>query len=462
MNVTDLKGAGLFVPYDQMPSHVVYEDKCRLADTILSLIGGALAVPAGETELLRETIKEEPGARPVWPLIPQTSVEMAGFLNGFFIRYADLGDTYRRRNKIGAGGHPSDMFAGILAICDSGDVTGKRILELSHLAYQMYSILQENMMYKRLEIDYTTTLGLIIPVLAAVCDNASPERIQNALNLSASSAIIMEQVRPGDITNLKSGATAYATARALWCYKFSKVLQAPASMFSGKYGWYNVMADLTGEFTAPENYSPYETVQTKMFPAFNPAQAPIECAISMHGQLKAAGKRISSAVLRVCEKDAKKIFKSEHAEYPNSMAEADHNLKYCIAVALLNGALTSLEYGEKYLQSAEVRGLIDVIDIRQMDPEEEATLSGGKSGSCKLEVKTKDGDELTESRARPTGDFSGAAPEEREKQLRAVVDMKRNMLENAGGYKFAPLFEMIFHLEQTNGKGLIDEIHKAL
>ena len=463
MNVTDLKSVGLHVPYDRIPSYVIDESKCRLADTILALIGGALAVPPEEMALLRGVVREEHEVRPIWPLIPETSMEMAGFLNGFFIRYADLGDTYGRKCKIGAGGHPSDMFAGILAMCDSRNVTGKRIIELLHLGYQMYSILQENMMYKRLEVDYTTTLALIIPVLAAVCFDASPERIQNALNLSASSAMIVEQVRPGDITNLKSGATAYSTARALWCYRFSEVLQAPASMFSGKYGWYNVIADLTGELAVPEGYFAFETVQTKMFPAYNPAQAPIECAISMHEQLIITGKKSVRIELRVCEKDAKKIFKSaEHAEYPTSMAEADHNLKYCVAVALQSGSMTSLQYSGEYLHSAEVRGLMDIIDVRQMDSDEEAALSGGNSGSCKLEVTTKDGDMLIESRSHPAGVLTGLETGERVKRIREIVDKKRSMLEKSGGYNFDSLFKTIFNLEQSNGQALIDEIRKSL
>jgi hypothetical protein len=57
MNVTDLKGAGLYVPYEQIPTYVVDEAKCRLADTILALIGGALAVPPEEMELLRGVIR---------------------------------------------------------------------------------------------------------------------------------------------------------------------------------------------------------------------------------------------------------------------------------------------------------------------------------------------------------------------------------------------------------------------
>ena len=462
MNVTDLKGAGLHVPYDQLPSYIIYEDKCRLADIILSLIGGALAVPPKEMELLREVIHEEPGVRPVWPLAPETNMEMAGFLNGFFIRYADWGDTYRRRNGIGVGGHPSDVFAGILALCDSADVKGTRLIEVTHLAYQMWSVLNENMMYKRLDVDYTTALSLIVPVLAGVCFDAAPERIQNALNLSASSGMILEQVRPGDITNLKSGATAYSTARALWCYRFSEVLRAPASMFDGRYGWNNVAAGLDGDFTVPEDYFAYETVQTKTFPAYNCAMAPVECAISIYDKLKDPKNQISGIDLRICETDAPWIFRVGQAQYPPNMAEADHNVKYCVAVALLTGSLTPLQYSDEYLQSPDVRGLMDVFNIYQMDAEEEAELSCGNAGACKLEVRMKDGTVMRAHRLRPAGVLGGLEREERVKQLRAIVDRKRSMLEKSGGYNFESLFNTIFDLEKSSGRVLIDEIRKSL
>jgi len=461
MNVSDLQGARLYFPYAAIAPTTVEEIKCRLADSVLALIGGALVVPPEETAGLLEVIPEEKGARPAWPLLPTTSTENAGFLNGFHIRYADWGDTYNRRTGTGAGGHPSDLFAGILALCDSAEVDGKKLIELIHLGYEMYSVLQEQMLNKRLDLDYTTSLGLIIPVLAAVLNGEGGDGIQNALNLSASSAVITEQVRPGDITNLKSGATAYATARGIWCYRFSHFLKAPGSMFVGKSGWYKNVAELTGEFAAPEDYFPYETVQIKCFPTFNPAQGPVECAINMNELLNGRKEEIESIQLRVNAKHSKKLLK-KRVQYPASMAEADHHIKYVVAVALLTGSLSPLQYGEEYLNSEQIHRLIDAIDIVMMDPEEEKELSGGKAGSCKLIVRMRDGEQMQASVSTPTGVLTGFTPAERVAELRRIVDMKRGMLEKTGGYDFAALMDLIDHIENHSGAELIDAIHSAV
>lgn len=461
MNVKDLKSAGLYFPYDELPDYIVEELKCRIADTVLALIGGALVVPENEAEELLKVINEGSGARTVWPLVNATSSENAAFVNGFHIRYADWGDTYNRRNGVGAGGHPSDMFAAIFALCDSDSISGKTMIELAHLGYNMYSVLQENMLYKRLDLDYTSSLGLIIPVLAAVLNGDSPEQIQNALNVSASSSVITEQVRPGDITNLKSGATAYAVSRAIWCYRFSSFLKAPASMFEGKFGWYNTVAELNGEFEAPEGYFPYETVQIKCFPSFNPAQGPVECAIKMNEMLGGKIAGIAGIQLRVNEKHSKKLLKPR-IQYPTSMAEADHHIRYCVAAALKTGALSPLQYGDNYLQDEDIHKLIDITDIVKMDAEEEKELSCGKAGSSKLVITTIDGEELVASVSAPTGFLAGYAPDERVRELRRIVDMKRGMLEKTGGFDFGELFDKIFDLENISVGEMISAVRKAV
>jgi len=60
MDVKDLQGAGLFIPYDKLKPHTINEVKYRIIDTILALIGGALWVPKDEIESLYSLIDENP------------------------------------------------------------------------------------------------------------------------------------------------------------------------------------------------------------------------------------------------------------------------------------------------------------------------------------------------------------------------------------------------------------------
>lgn len=459
MDVKGLQGAGLFIPYDKLKPHTVNEVKYRIIDTILALIGGALWVPKGEIESLYSLIDENPNIRPVWPLGLKTSLEMAGFLNAYFIRYVDWGDTYRR-HRGGVGGHPSDQVATILALCDTPGISGRKIIELTHLAYQLYSVIQEQMLWSRPDIDYTTTLSLTTPVIAATCFNETPQRVQNALNLSASGGTLLEQIRR-DVTNLKSAASAYAVARGLWCYRFSKAIQAPDSMFEGEYGWYKVVAPLEGELKSLGSEFTYDPIQVKSFPCCNAAQSAVECALNLHSKITEKIKQIQRIIIYASEVEAKIVNKPEQAKYPECHADADHHIRYCTATALQFGSLTPLHYSDKYLQDKLTRHLIDIMEVKVLTKEEAAALDN-QEGACILEISLKDGDTLRESISRASGVLHGLKAAEREQRFKKVIERKREMIEKASGLDLAPISETVLALEDYDGCSLLNRIQSSL
>lgn len=459
MEVTDLKSAGLYVPYEELDSDTITEVKYRLIDTILSTIGGALWVPQNELESLRTLIRKEGITRPVWPLGVKTNLEMAGFLNAYFLRYADWGDTYRRRIG-GIGGHPSDQIAAILALCDSPGVTGIQIIELVHLSYQLWAILQEQMLNLRPDLDYTTTLSLTIPVIAATCFNEKSQVIQNALNLSASGGILLEQIRK-DVTNLKSAASSYSIARGLWCYQLSKVIQAPLSMFDGEYGWYKVIAPLKGNLVGMGTEATYPQVQVKGYPCFNAGQASVECALLLHSKIKEQLEKIQRIAVHISNVDAAHAFKPGQANYPMCQADADHHLKYCVATALNFGNITPLHYSSEYLQNKTTKHLIDLIETKILTANKANNL-GNEDGACIIEVFMNDGVVIVESQSKASGILSGFKVDEREERFRKVIDQKCKMIENASGLDLTPLFNTALELEDYDGRTFLDRIQLSL
>lgn len=459
MNVKDLTGADLYVPYEELTPTNVTEVKHRLIDAILSLIGGALWVPEDELASLSTIIDGESKIRPLWPLGLKTNLEMAGFLNAYFMRYADWGDTYRRRRG-GVGGHPSDQIAAILALGDTPNVTGTRIIELTHLSYQLWAVLQEQMLFSRPDLDYTTTLSLTVPVLAAMCFDESPQVIQNALNLSASGGILLEQIRR-DVTNLKSAASAYAVARGLYCYRFSKAIQAPASIFDGEYGWYKVIAPLEGELIGLGTEATYAPVQVKAFPCCNANQASVECAISLYEKIRGRIESIRQIGVHVSEMEAKYINKPNQAKYPTCQADADHHLKYCVATTLQFGILTPLHYSEEYLQNEVTHHLIDLTEVQVLTADE-ATALGNQVGACILEVVMDNGTKLRKSLSRAIGVLTDLEEAEREKRFWEVLEKKGKMIESASGLDLNPVIKTVFELENYDGRILLDRIQMSL
>ena len=458
MQVTDLQGAKLYVPYEKLEKNTITEVKYRLLDSIISFIGGALSLPGNDLKALCNTLDRVSDIRPVYPTGLKTSLEMAGFLNAYILRSADWGDTYRRKD--GIFGHPSDQVAAILALCDNTKVSGKKVIELTHLAYQLFALLGEYMPGLRQPWDYTSALSLNIPVLSGICFNDSPEKIQNALNLSASGGAVLHQVRTNEVTNLKSGASAYAIARGFWCHRISGAITAPGGMFEGEDGWYKTIAPLEGELIGPGRDITYTPVEVKTFPCFHVGQASVECASSLHQKLKGDIDNINQIIIHVSKVYSKRIIRTNQHRYPESQPDADHHLKYCVATSLQYGALTPLHYNSKYLQDNKTRRIIDIIEIKVLT-NNELTELGRQDDACILQIFMDNGSLVQDSRTKAKGSFFGLDTEKRLIQLREIIEKKQQMLEEISGINLAPVSKLVSELENHSGCNLLDKIQES-
>ena len=460
MDVKCLRQKSIYKLYEDMSLETTLTVKYIFYDAILALIGGLESIPKEEKDKLSSMIVEEPCVcRAVWQTDKKISMETAGFINGYCIRYADWGDA--QRPLVRRGGHPSDMCAAMLALCDCPGVSGKSVLEALHLAYQMWVQVQNKMMYKRPEFDPTTYLSITLPVMIAACRRKTPEEMQNLLNLSASSGTTLLQVRPADITNLKCGATGYAIARAFWLYRMNGFLQAPDSMFTGTNGWYNVIADFDGELAPMDDDDTYGQIQVKALPCCNVNQASTECGMRLYEQVGMDSTRIRSIIIRVSPADAGIALKPGKPKYPYDHPTADHHIKYCLAVALKYGTLAPIHYDEAYFNDSELHRLIDITDGVILTDEELASLGGGK-GSCIVELGLLDGTVLTESVARPSGYFVGVKADERNAGLRRTVETKRSIIKKCYGYDFSRVEDIVLNLERYNAGELVDAIQEAI
>lgn len=460
MLIGDVQEAGLLVPYGRMSTAEVQEARYRLLDGLLALIGGAVATPEADLRSLREALGGAGAVRPVFPLGVRTSLEAAAFLNGFLIRQADWGDTYWLHGIIR--GHPSDQVAAILALADDPELPGERIVELVHLAYRLWEAVYAAM--PGLEgsgWDYTTVLALTVPVLAGVRAGASPERIEEAVRLSASGGMLLGQVRAGDITNWKSGATGYAVARALGCYQLSRVLTAPPSLFDGARGWNSLVAPLAAPLRgASGEPSVYASVDVKAYPCFHVAQGAVACGLALHPRLADGAARVRSLTVWLSEHNERIANRPERRRIPTSPSAADHHVGYCVATALLHGALTPRHYERRYLESEATRALLERASVRAFPPD--SVEAAGEGEACMVEVVLDDGQVLRYAVERPRGAFHGLSTEARLQRLGSVLEEKRRLAEQACGRDLGPLVEVVQRLEAFDGQALIERVQEVL
>jgi len=117
--------------YAELPDAVVHECKRKLIDTLGCAIGAFDAEPARIARAVAGRYSSDAPAR-IFGTLKKTSAEHAAFANGTMLRYADFNDAYFNQNS----GHPSDTFAGVLALGESVHADGKAIILATTLAYE--------------------------------------------------------------------------------------------------------------------------------------------------------------------------------------------------------------------------------------------------------------------------------------------------------------------------------------
>lgn len=465
IDVKNLQKDGILIPYDQFEADTVEILKCLMMDAAACFVVGLRCIPEEELTRLKAHVEEEPNNyRPVWPVGTKTGLEMAGFLNSYLLRYPDLSDTLRMVHaKLDAGGHPSDLMATIFTMCDEPGVDGKRIMECINVGYQMWFLLQNGMLTDR-NLDCSTALAFVTPVITALCKNNEPERIQNALNLSVAGGIMLGRVRStDDMTNLKSAAAGYATAKGFWSYRLSDVIEAPATMFTGDRGsWFKVVSPIDRPFKGIDQNELYQMIELKSFPCFNVGQAPVECGIGIHNQLNGDLSHVKKITLRKSAVEARMPFRPDRPKYPTDHPTADHHIEYCVNTAMMYGALTPAHFEDEHIVDPAVRRLIDMTELKVFTEEELAEIVGGNTGGCSLTVELDDGTVLTEVREHSTGNVIGIGSSERVKIMRGIVERKWNMVKECYGYDLSPVGEVMKDFENRSAGDFIDALRKVI
>src|SRR4029077_20403204 len=108
-------------------------------DTLGCAIGGFPSEPATIARAIAARSRGAPSARALGTQ-QRTTPELAAFANGVAMRYLDFNDAYAAKST----GHPSDVFAGVLAAADAQRADGRSTILAAALAYEAFCNFSES------------------------------------------------------------------------------------------------------------------------------------------------------------------------------------------------------------------------------------------------------------------------------------------------------------------------------
>ena len=308
--------------------------------------------------------------------VPGTQFQLdpvqAAFNIGTMIRWLDFNDTWLAAEW----GHPSDNLGGILATADwlsrNAVAAGKKPLTMKAVlagmikAHEIQGCIALENSFNRVGLDHVVLVKVASTAVVAEMLGLSRDEIINAVSLAWVDGQSLRTYRHSPNTgSRKSWAAGDATSRAVRLALIAKTgeMGYPSVLTAKTWGFYDVL--FKGKpFEFQRSYGSYvmENVLFKIsFPAEFHSQTAVECAMQIHTKLQELGKKpedIKKITIRTHEACIRIIDKKGPLSNP---ADRDHCVQYMVAVPIIFGRLTALDYEDAVARDPRIDKLREKI-----------------------------------------------------------------------------------------------------
>ncbi|MGB3836305.1 bifunctional 2-methylcitrate dehydratase/aconitate hydratase [Castellaniella sp.] len=344
--------------------------------------------------------------------VPGTQFQLdpvqAAFNIGCMIRWLDFNDTWLAAEW----GHPSDNLGGILAVADwlsrnavaagKAPLTMRTVLEGMIKAHEIQGCIALENSFNKVGLDHVVLVKVASTAVVSQMLGLTREETINAVSLAWVDGQSLRTYRHAPNTgSRKSWAAGDATSRAVRLALMARTgeMGYPSVLSAPVWGFYDVLfKGQPFKFQRPYGTYVMENVLFKIsFPAEFHSQTAVECAMDIHGKLKAAGKSaedIKKITIRTHEACIRIIDKKGPLHNP---ADRDHCIQYMVAVPILFGRLTAADYEDGIAADPRIDALRDKMECVEdpaftkdyHDPEKRSIANA-------LTVEFNDGSKLNE------------------------------------------------------------------
>ena len=360
--------------YDDLSPAVVHEVKRRLLDSLGCAFGAWNTSPCRIARKLAQSVKLAHGAT-LWGTSHKTVPDLATFANGALVRYLDFNDTYLAKEPA----HPSDNIAAVLAVGEATGASGQLVIQAIALAYEVQCRLCDAASLRLRGWDHVTYGPFSSALAAAKVMKLSKAKTLQAINLAGVANIALRQTRVGDLSMWKACAFSNAARNGVFAAMLARQgMTGPAPIFEGEKGFMNLVSgpfDLPlfgGEDRTRVDRAAFKILGTyiKQYPVEYHAQTAVEATLSLREELlKSEGEpavaAITDVVIGSYDVAIEIIGRNPEKWHPRTRETADHSFPYCVAVSLMDGAVTRRSFDKKRLADSALASLMQKIRVVQ-------------------------------------------------------------------------------------------------
>jgi len=363
---------------EQLPVHILDSIGCCIA-----------ALGSGPIEACRAQVTDFGGDGPC-TLIGggKASPIFAGFWHTALVRYVDFMDNFLAPTETC---HTADNFGVALTMAEYIGGSGRDLMLGVALSYTVQSRFVDHANFMTRGFDHTAQLAFSLNAAAGRLLGMSEVQIANAIAMAAASDASFAVIRAKPLSQWKGLASAQSALGAMNAlFLARRGVEGPLQVIEGTNGIDNLLHMQVQIDWDKEGYEGVLESTIKMYNAMIHTQSAVHCMVELVKQNKFdPGKVVSieADVTRITYDFAggglygmDKVVRTKE--------QADHNLPYLLAVALLDGDVMPAQFEPDRIARADVQQLLKKVSVR---PDNEYTDQYPAKMPAKITVRLQDG-----------------------------------------------------------------------
>jgi 2-methylcitrate dehydratase len=405
---------GRFV-VDAMPSDLAGRSRALLKRNVLDSIACAVGSLDGELIPTIRAHTEQFSGVATATLVGggRASVDQAAFFNAVLVRYPDLLDTYL---TVGGLCHPADNFGAILAVAEHVNASGADFLLALAVAYEIQCRFSAQVPVMARGLNHALQLAMSVAAGSAKLLGFDAERTASAIAAAAADNVSLAAVHAEPVSNWKGISPAITGMRAIYTTMLAgRGITGPKSLFEGPHGLEQLFDQPIDFNTADPTLSSVEQTYLKQYCALIHGQAIINAILAIRTENALRGEDVARVTVKTFQGayDFAGGGAYGNKDHPRTKEQADYNLKYLSAVALLDGGVGPEQLETERVLRSDVQDLLARVEV---EPAADLTADYPQRTATRVHVTTHDGREFS----REDSDYEGSPT--RPMSLGRVVD----------------------------------------
>ena len=362
----------------QLPVHILDSLGCCIA-----------ALGAGPVEACRAQVADFGGNGPC-ALISGGNANpiFAAFWHTALVRYVDFMDNFLAPTETC---HTADNFGVALTIADYVGGSGRDLMLAVALAYTVQSRFVDHANFMTRGFDHTAQLAFSLNAAAGKLLGLSEPQIANAIAMAAVSDASFAVVRAKPLSQWKGLASAQSAQGAMnTLFLARRGVEGPLQVIEGPNGIDNLLHMQIRLDWDKQGYEGVLESTIKKYNAMIHTQSAVHCMVELVRQRKVDPSKVVSIEADVTRMTYDFAGGGLYGvdKVVRTKEQADHNLPYLLAVAMLDGDVMPAQFEPDRIAKADVQQLLKKVSVR---PDHEYTELYPAKMPAKITVRLQDG-----------------------------------------------------------------------